>query len=193
MNERGVIPALPDLGGNLRKMRTAKHLTLSELAAVSGISKAMLSQIEANRVNPTIATLWKLAHGLEVELEALISGVGARKKRFEVLRKENLPTLATLSDGAKFTVLSPPGMAEDLEFYRVELAPGCEHVSQAHQAGTEELLTVVAGVLEAGTQENRVSLKSGDTLVFQSDIEHWLKNSGELPAELYMVVRFKRA
>src|SRR5574344_2842579 len=119
MNKLNTIPELTDLGENLRKERRHRQLSLAELSAASGISKAMLSQIESDKVNPTIATLWKISYALQVELDVLISGKGRAKKKFEVLRREDLPSLSPGRDGASFTVLSPAAMAEDLEFYHV--------------------------------------------------------------------------
>ena len=67
-------PGIPPVGKNLKKERLARHLSLGALSEASGISKAMLSQIESGRVNPTLVTLWKAAHALGVELSVLIDG-----------------------------------------------------------------------------------------------------------------------
>ena len=58
MNKKENIPDVPAIGANLHKERRRRQLCLAELAASSGISKAMLSQIESDKVNPTIATMW---------------------------------------------------------------------------------------------------------------------------------------
>ena len=79
MNKSNAIPDVPAIGANLHKERRRRQLSLAELAASSGISKAMLSQIESDKVNPTIATMWKIAHALNIELETLISGEAARR------------------------------------------------------------------------------------------------------------------
>ena len=81
-------------------------------------------------------------------------------------------------------------MAEDLELYRMELAPGGVHTSQGHTAGTEEFLTILAGKVEVSAGENRTELNAGDFLHYQSDLEHTIANRTDEPAELYMVVRF---
>ncbi len=70
------------------------------LAEKSGVSKAMLSQIEAEKVNPTIAVVWKIAQGLGVELQDLLSGGGQISRRFNVVRKDSLTTLDTENDKA---------------------------------------------------------------------------------------------
>ena len=52
------------IGRNVRKERHDRKMSLDELAAASGVSKATLSQIESGKVNPTVATLWKTSVGM---------------------------------------------------------------------------------------------------------------------------------
>src|SRR5262249_34912572 len=69
--------APPDLaaivGENLRRLRTRQGHSLERLAKLSGVSRAMLSQIELGRSVPTIAVLWKITHALGVPFAALTS------------------------------------------------------------------------------------------------------------------------
>ena len=60
--------ALLDLGNQVRKLRTARSLTLQDLADLTGLSKPNLSQIENNLVTPPIATLLKIATALGVPI-----------------------------------------------------------------------------------------------------------------------------
>lgn len=62
----------PMIGKNIQRIRSARKLTLNVLSERSGVSKAMLSQIESDKVNPTVATVWKIARGLNVELNDLL-------------------------------------------------------------------------------------------------------------------------
>src|SRR5262249_59936932 len=63
----------PVVGGNLRRLRTRRGLSLERLAQISGVSRAMLGQIELGQSAPTINVLWKIARALEVTFSALIS------------------------------------------------------------------------------------------------------------------------
>jgi len=60
------------LATNLRRLRIARHLSLSELARATAVSKATLSGIENGRANPTIETLAGLAAALRVSLGELL-------------------------------------------------------------------------------------------------------------------------
>ena len=52
------------LAENLRRMRENRRLSLDAVARLTGVSKSMLGQIERGEVNPTVASLWKIAGGL---------------------------------------------------------------------------------------------------------------------------------
>ncbi|WP_370205990.1 helix-turn-helix domain-containing protein, partial [Pararhodobacter marinus] len=53
------------VGANLRRARGAAGLSLAQVSALTGVSKAMLGQIERGESSPTLATLWKLCKGLQ--------------------------------------------------------------------------------------------------------------------------------
>ncbi len=56
------------LSATLKTLRQSRGWSLSRLATETGVSKAMLGQIERNEASPTVATLWKIATGLNVPL-----------------------------------------------------------------------------------------------------------------------------
>ena len=190
MNKKEKIPDVPAIGANLHKERRRRQLSLAELAASSGISKAMLSQIESDKVNPTIATMWKIAHALGVDFELLLKGEGGKIKKFEVNRADSITSFTTDQSGTVFKVLSPISMAEELEFYQVTLESGSIHRSQPHTDGTEEFITVLSGDVRVAAGRNSADLHQGDFIHYQSDIEHSIENISGTKAEVYMIVRF---
>src|SRR5215831_19201985 len=62
----------PAVGPNLRRLRTRRGLSLEKLSQRSGVSRAMLSQIELGQSAPTINVLWKIARALDVTFATLI-------------------------------------------------------------------------------------------------------------------------
>ena len=180
------------IGGNVRKKRHERHWSLDELADSSGVSKATLSQIESGRVNPTVATLWKIAQSLETELSQLIRNEGEIFRTFSVTRSGDLPRL-TGTTGVEIKVLSPITMAGKLELYFLTLEPGAVLASEAHEPGSCELITVISGTVEVEAGRNSVRLESGDVLNYQCDTSHRISNPGKVAATLHMVVNFKGA
>lgn len=193
MNKKEHFPDVPAVGDNLKRERRKQHLTLDALALASGVSKAMLSQIEANKVNPTIGTLWKVVQALNIDFDAVLSGESMQSKKFDITRAGNITSLKTGQSNAVFKVLSPLSMADFLELHLVTLPVGCIHASHPHTPGTEEYLTILDGCVKVSAGDNQALLNKGDVIAFQADVEHVLENCGAAPAELYMVIRFPGA
>lgn len=184
------IPKLPEIGENVKHQRLASKMSLENLALASGVSKAMLSQIESSKVNPTIATMWKIAHALNVDLNLLLKGKGDKIRKFEVNRYDDLTTLDTEEKGVHIHVLSPITTAEDMELYILTFQPGSMLNSSAHYPDTEEFLTVLTGEVEVSAGKNSAILKKGDTIIYQCDVDHAIKNISEGEAQVYLTVRF---
>ncbi|MBO5688293.1 MAG: helix-turn-helix transcriptional regulator [Lentisphaeria bacterium] len=180
----------PAVGANVRKERQNRKLSLEALAEQSRVSKAMLSQIESGKVNPTIMTVWKIAQALKVDFNVLLKGQGDRIRKFTISRYGDLPLLDTENDGVRIRVLTPLSQAEDLELYLVTLKPGAILASSAHYEGTEEYLTILDGEAAVSAGKNSTILHTGDVLIYQSDIEHAIANRTGKEARIHMVVRF---
>jgi len=68
------------LGNRLSYLRKRKKMTLDELATKSGVSKSILSQIERDMSNPTVATISRISHALEENLSDLFSKIETEDK-----------------------------------------------------------------------------------------------------------------
>ncbi len=183
----------PSVGENIQRLRKQQKLTLEVLSEKSGVSKAMLSQIESAKVNPTVATIWKIARGLGVEIHALLKGSGESMRRFEVNRKESITILDTDEEGVHVKVLSPISMAEDLEMYSLTLKSKGVLRSAPHYPRTEEFLTVLEGKVRVTAGANKADLGEGDFIMYHCDIEHAIENLGGREAKLFLVVRFNKS
>ncbi|MFW5685378.1 MAG: helix-turn-helix domain-containing protein, partial [Spirochaetota bacterium] len=168
-------------------------LTLDALAERSGVSKAMLSQIESEKVNPTVLTIWKIARGLEVELDAILKGGWEPARKFAVTRAQDVAVLDTAENGPHIQVYSPLSMAEDLEMYYLTFDPGTALVSRAHAPRSEEFLTVIKGRIRVEAGDRQAELGPGDFIVYHCDVDHIIENPSDELARVHMVVRFHRA
>jgi len=187
-----VSEAPPDLaaivGENLRRLRTRQGHSLERLAKLSGVSRAMLSQIELGRSVPTIAVVWKITHALAVPFAALTSpsaGTGTT-----VLRAARAKVLGS-ADG-KFTsrALFPFVGERRVEFYELVLAPRSVEDADPHPPGTFENLVVHQGNVEIGVDTASYRLDAGDAIVFEADVPHAYRNVGETQAVMYLVMTY---
>jgi len=182
----------PSIGSSIQKMRKGHKLTLSALSQKSGVSVATLSQIEADKVNPTIATLWKIAEGLDIDIHSLLSGLERQRRMFDISRKDDIARLDTEEEGVHIRVFSPLSMAEDLEMYSLTFSPGQKLLSEPHPKKTEEYLTVVEGRIKVEVGDNTAELGPDDFIRYHADVQHNIENIGPEEARLNMVVRFKK-
>jgi len=187
-----VADAPPDLavivGENLRRLRTRQGHSLERLAKLSGVSRAMLSQIELGRSVPTISVLWKITHALGVPFAALTSpsaGTGTT-----VLRAARAKVLGS-ADG-KFTsrALFPFVGERRVEFYELIVAPRSVEDADPHPPGTFENLVVHQGNVEIGVDNASYRLDAGDAIVFEADVPHSYRNVGDTQAVMYLVMTY---
>jgi transcriptional regulator with XRE-family HTH domain len=184
------LPAV--LGRNLRRLRTRRGHSLERLAKLSGVSRAMLGQIETGKSTPTIGLLWKVATALDVPFANLLAADATSGTA--LLRRDEAKVLSS-SDG-RFTsrALFPFDSERRVEFYELRLAPNHREDADAHAPGTRENLVVVKGTIEIATaQERPVTLSEGDAIVFEADIAHSYRNLGSTEALLYLVMTYVEA
>src|SRR3954470_10875681 len=87
----------PIVGANLKRLRVKRGLSLERLAKASGVSRAMLGQIELGQSAPTINIVWKIARSLAVPFSALISH--RTRPRAAVLEAQHAKVLSS-ADGS---------------------------------------------------------------------------------------------
>ena len=106
---------------NVKRLRFDMDLSLDKLAGLSGVSKAMLSQIEQARSAPSINVLWKIARALDVPFAALISK--RTDAQLQVVRKAEMKTLSSNKGNFLSKALFPLDIPRRVEFYELSLAP----------------------------------------------------------------------
>ncbi|MDB5953118.1 MAG: DNA-binding protein [Massilia sp.] len=172
----------------MQRLRLARGLTLEDLSRIAGVSKSMLSQIEREKANPTIAITWRLANALGVAIGELLTAETREVEPIRVLEAHETPTLPGMHAGYVLRILGPMDLAGKYEWYELTLAPGGELASQAHDPGTGEHLTVLHGALEVEVGTVKRKVKIGATARYQADQNHLIRNVGKTEAKALLVV-----
>jgi len=167
-------------------------MTLGHLSARSGVSKAMLSQIETEKVNPTVVTLWKIAVGLNVDIDVLLKGSEDIEKKFDISRSGEITTIDAEEGRVHIRVLSPFSMVEELEMYMLTFESGGKIESEPHFPQTEEFLTILEGEVEVKAGLHSTNLHAGDFINYHCDVDHTISNLSDSQAVLHMIVRFNK-
>jgi transcriptional regulator with XRE-family HTH domain len=178
----------PVVGANLRRLRTRRGLSLERLAQISGVSRAMLGQIELGQSAPTINVLWKIARALEVTFSALISA--RTQSGALVLRSQDSKILTSKDRSFSSRALFPFDEPRRVEFYELRLSAGSVEDADAHPPGTTENLVVTAGTVEIDVAGDTHRLETGDSILFEADTPHAYRNPGKGEAVMYLVMTY---
>jgi transcriptional regulator with XRE-family HTH domain len=178
----------PVVGANLRRLRTRRGLSLERLAQISGVSRAMLGQIELGQSAPTINVLWKIARALEVTFSALISA--RTQSGALVLRSQESKILTSKDRSFSSRALFPFDEPRRVEFYELRLSAGSVEDADAHPPGTTENLVVTAGTVEIDVAGDTHRLETGDSILFEADTPHAYRNPGKGEAVMYLVMTY---
>jgi transcriptional regulator with XRE-family HTH domain len=178
----------PIVAANLRRLRVKRGLSLERLAKASGVSRAMLGQIELSQSTPTINVLWKVAIALGVPFSTLLANPAVPSTT--VLRAGDGRVLRSSNGAMSSRALFPFTLGRVTEFYELRVLPGGVERAQAHPAGTTENLVVASGQIRITVGGERHLLQAGDAIFFEADGEHEYANPAAVEAVLYLVMRY---
>ncbi len=185
--------ASPDLtrvvGENLRRLRTRRGLSLERLARASGVSRAMLGQVELAQSTPTIHVLWKISSALGVPFSALMAQAPAGQPT--VLKAQAAKVLASQDGSFTSRALFPYEGSRLVEFYELRLAPASVEKAEPHSPGTKENLVVAEGALTMVVGGSRHRLETGDAILFDADVPHEYRNEGPGTVRMYLVMTYR--
>jgi transcriptional regulator with XRE-family HTH domain len=179
----------PVVGANLRRLRVKRGLSLERLARVSGVSRAMLGQIELGKSTPTINVLWKVAQALDVSFSTLL-GQRERPKTAVLIERARGKILSSQDGSFTSRALFPFDVSRKVEFYELRLAPHGIERADPHTMGTTENLVVTAGWLQLRVGTEHFRLGPGDAIFFEADVPHEYHNSGQDEAVMYLVMTY---
>ena len=177
---------MESIGRRIRELRSARQMTLKQVAAGVGCSDVFLSQVERNQASPSIATLKKIANALEVSIidlirdedEGLDQVVTRKTDRIQFKFPHTEVYSELLTRNVKRKSMQP--------LYKVVKPGGGSEGLYSHQG--EELGILLEGTLELTVDNQVYELEAGDSFYFQSTRQHGYQNRGEVDAVLIWVI-----
>ncbi|MCA3587980.1 MAG: helix-turn-helix transcriptional regulator [Methylocystis sp.] len=180
------------LGRTIQRLRKSYNMSLSELADQSGVAKSIISQIERNETNPTLATIWRLSQALDISIDRFL--MQSDDEPFVEKSSRNDTPILTSDDGrCRLAIIGWIKTVEWLQWYDFEAQPGGVLESDAHQRGSIECLSVLTGALEVEVAGIIDTAVAGETLRYRCDRPHVIRNRGSEPARATMVCILKAA
>jgi transcriptional regulator with XRE-family HTH domain len=176
------------VGQNIKRLRSRRNLSLEALAKISGVSRAMLGQIETGRSVPTINVVWKIACAFDVPFSTLIATPNAEAIRMLPAKEAKLLTSASGEFSSR--ALFPFDGERRTEFYELRLKGNGTEEAEPHALGTTENLVVVKGKLEMEIAGQHRELGPGDAILFHADQPHIYRNPGKEELLAYLVMNY---
>jgi XRE family transcriptional regulator, regulator of sulfur utilization len=190
--DAGALALSGQLGKTIQRLRKAYNLSLSELAEQSGVAKSIISQIERNETNPTLATIWRLSQALDVSIERFL--VSSEEEPFiEKSSKGDTPMLLSDDGKMRLAIIGWLKTVEWLQWYDVTAEPGAVLDSDPHQRGSVENLSVISGTFEVEVGGVIETARAGESLRYRCDRAHTIRCTSAEPGHAIMVVILKAA
>jgi transcriptional regulator with XRE-family HTH domain len=171
---------LATVGNQVRTLRKEKGLTLAQLSELTGLSPAIVSQIERGLANPSFTTLAQLAHGLEIPVGRFF--LGQDETRSPVVRKDqrrNLKGVARKAVGEAVYELLTPDLNGVIEAHWIVSPPGHNTSDTPFRHGGEEFGIILSGRKDVYLDGECHTLEAGDSITYSSNIPHWYINRYE--------------
>lgn len=176
------------IASRLKKLRQEKQWSLDKTAEMTGVSKAMLGQIERLESSPTIATLWKIANGFNTSFSQFLTEWPEKKSQNLSLAQSSLSDIS--NDKIHISTLFAYDHQLQCEIFKIDLLPGCEHLSLPHQEQVIEHILVLEGTLEVYFDHQWHALKKGQAIQFNAHQPHGYRNLTSKPSSFYNLIHY---
>lgn len=173
----------------LKALRREHGWSLDKTAQETGVSKAMLGQIEREESSPTIATLWKIASGFQTSFSQFIDDL-SKKTNYPIRRSDKIQPLEPADKNIRITPLFPFDEQLRCEIFVIELQPHAELLSSPHKLGVIEHVIVVEGTMQVLLNRTWKVLREGEGLRFDAHKPHGYKNNTNSTARFHNIIHY---
>jgi transcriptional regulator with XRE-family HTH domain len=172
-------PAIPDVlaevGPRLRRLRQRRGITLTALAATTGISKSTLSRLESGQRKPSLELLLPLAEAYRVPLDELVGAPEVGDPRIRLKPR--------VRNGRMVFPLTQ--QSSGMHVWKVVIPPERDRKLRRHEG--YEWLYVLSGTMRLILGEHDLTLGPGEVAEFDTRLPHWFGPADEVPVEILSV------
>ena len=177
-----------EVGAHIRHLRQARSLSIKALAEESGLSIALISQIERGISSASVRVLAKLADGLDIAISDMFEpGSGSTPDDRIIARKHDRQKIELNRTGITKELLTPFSTHPHLDIYQMTIEPEGSSSDEDFVHQGEEAGVVLEGGMELFVDGKRYVLGEGDSFRFPSSRPHRYLNAGRKPARIIWV------
>ena len=172
------------IGPALKKIRNEKRYTLQEVARRLNVTASHLSQIENDKISPSLHSLEELLKLYAVKISDFFRQ--AEQLDYILVREGDTETFADERRGLNLTLLASKLQNNVLETYIVELKPGAvmETTRLARESNGERVAWVMEGCFSLVLDGKELEFSKGDSVNFKADISCVISNDSDAAARL---------
>jgi transcriptional regulator with XRE-family HTH domain len=178
------------IADRIRQVRKSKNLTLEALGEKIKLSKGLLSRIENVQVSPPIATLSKIARGLDVSIGLFFENLEEETNNYAVTLKRQRRQIIRAGSKTGFTYYSLTHLKSKhlINPFIVKYPVAKKKMTQLFDHPGEEFFMVLKGAVEFVFGKETIALKAGDTIHFDATVPHRGQNIGQAESECLVIV-----
>ena len=169
------------IGKKIKQARTSKKFSFDRVANETGFSIEYLKSVESGKSIPPVGALLQIARALEIESGSLL-------RESESKLESRIKAQTKRTDNYAYTTLTPGAENKHLKAFRITIEAQEDHKGVDYHHEGEEFVYVLAGRVEVTVGEHVNTLEQGDSLHFNSGIQHKLKSVSDETAELLVVL-----
>jgi quercetin dioxygenase-like cupin family protein len=170
-------------GAKMTQLRQARQISFEQLAKTSGFSQRYLKEIEEGITIPPVSAVIQIAKALSVDSGSFLSA-----EEQEASQRRRRESFFKRTQAYSYKTLTPDAEEKHMKAFLVTIDPKQDHKMVEYRHEGEEFLYVLKGHVEVMVGENQNLLKKGETLHFNSDITHKLRNLSNEEAKLLVVI-----
>ena len=168
------------VGVKIKKARLDKKITLEQMANETGLSINLIKSIESGDKQPSVSQILQISKALEIDSSLLLKDSNLEKAMYKIFKER--------TENYAYETLTPGAEKKHLRAFRISIEAMQEHKGISYQHEGEEFIYVLKGHVEVTVGENVNTLHWGESLHFNSGINHKIKNISSTVVELIVVL-----
>lgn len=170
-------------GQRIKKLREDRKMSVGDIAEKTGQPPEFIKEVESDSVTPPVSFLLQLSHALQIDPSRFLTE--QEKVQIDGKRQE---AFFKRTQNYSYRTLTPGAADKHLRSFMVTIEPKEKHKMVEYKHPGEEFIFVYKGELELTLGNKVIHLKQGETLHFDSETKHKLRNISDEKCELIVTL-----
>jgi len=175
------------VGINIKRLRKEKGISMRDFAKKVKVSVSFISQLEAEKINPSLSKLKDIANALNTTVGSLI-GENAKPDDVLIVREKDRKHDDHIGEGINIYLLTSHDPYKQMEPLLLKMDVNANSGEHKYQHFGQEFVLILKGKCEITLNETKYILNKGDSIYFNSNVPHFFKNISNSETEALWVI-----